>query len=770
MNIRNSRKRAGLALAVLRGAACAGPLLLAAGCATFPQLSSGVPGNEPSSSSVMIATDPLFPSDSRPETDGGSQQQTLPIPGRPAAPQPARQPATDSQIDALVPDELVDASLAPQSVPQFVATVFGGVLGLPYTMGNDTAARTEIISGGTGGTVTKRNLFRLAQRGLRTYGIEVYIDGNVVSIGASDRPAGSSNLVRGREVVTGGGQVVQIFNVQTIEVNALQGLLQGIFPNLGGARITPDQLSNSLIISGPSREVANVVRVVRELDQPRFAGGEALRVEPVFWAADALAASLEQTLTAEGYVVSRTAAARRGLTILAFPAANQILIFGDDPAVLSRARFWVDTLDQPAALGDKATTFVYQVRNTDAQSLGQLAIGQSPSVSQPQAPIGVPGTPPVVQIAGSSSNGRSAGRSNSADSTTGQFQNGRLITDPIGNRILFTGTASEFAQLRTLLETLDIPAPQVVIEVMIAEVTLSDATSLGVSFGGTERRGDGIATGTIGNAATTTAAGVLVTFVGPEFRARLSAEASNNKINVLQRPQLVTRSGGTARFQVGSDVPIITSQRATDFQSGGDGNDVLQSVQYRQTGTITELTPVVYGDRVDITISQEISNVSDSASAGGISSPTILNRSLTTQVAVGDGRTAVLGGLISNNATKTNTGVPFLKDIPFVGSAFQTNTVSNDRTEVLMIITPYIVRNDDDMGDFAEQYSADMNAAFRVGRGWSYTLTPFSLGRNFRGIGPDLPSATRPSDRPVAVDTAPPPTPPAPPIEIAPPA
>ncbi|MNH87471.1 Type II secretion system protein D precursor [compost metagenome] len=253
--------------------------------------------------------------------------------------------------------------------------------------------------------------------------------------------------------------------------------------------------------------------------------------------------------------------------------------------------------------------------------------------------------------------------------------------------------------------------------------------------------------------------GLLMSFVGPEFRARLNAQASNNRVNILQRPQLVARSGGTARFQVGTDVPIITSQRATNTQIGGDGTDILQSVQYRQTGVILDLQPVVYGDRVDITISQEISEVGKSTNPA-IASPPILNRSLTTQIAITDGWTGVLGGLISNNYTKINDGIPFLKDIPLVGSAFQNNSVTGARTELLILITPHVLRGDEDMADFADRYASDMNAAFRTGRGWSYTLTPFNVGFGVRGVGFDLPTPNRPSDRraaeaPVAAPSGP---------------
>ncbi|MBJ7486690.1 secretin N-terminal domain-containing protein [Brevundimonas sp.] len=722
----------------MRIAVCAAPLLIAGGCTTFPTLETFTT-RPPTDMRVDDAAP--FPTGASTDANAGRRpSETLTIPRNSAAVGPVRPPATEADIAALIPDELVDAALAPQPIPQFAATVFGSLLNVPFVLTSDVANRTEIIAGGTGGSTSKRALFRMTQLALKQNGIDVFIDGQTVTIGSAEASGIGAEVTRSRASPQSGARVVQFFPVQTIEVNVLQGLLSDLFPNLGGARITPDPLTNSLLISGPGREVAQVVRVLREIDQPRFAGAQVLRVEPVFWSADGLATSIEQVLTTEGYVVSRQALAGRSVVILAFPTANQILIFTQDPALLERARYWAETLDKPAARGDAASTFVYQVRNTDAQSLGQLAIGQAPTSAQAQPPVGVPGTPPA---GGGQITQNSQPSSTPATGASGQFMSGRVLVDPAGNRVIFIGTATEFAQLRTLLQALDTPAPQVVIEVMIAEVTLTDKTALGLNFSATDTRGDGLLTGGT-EGISLGSGGLLTTFVGPEFRARLNAEASNDRVNILQRPQLVVRSGGTARFQVGTDVPIITSQRATDTSQNGDGTDILQSVQYRQTGVILELTPVIYGDRVDIQISQE--NSSAGASPPGISSPTILNRSLTTQIAITDGWTGVLGGLISNNYSKVNIGVPFLKDIPVIGSAFQNNTVEGNRTELLVLITPYIIRDDEDMADFADRYASDMNAAFRTGRGWSYTLTPVSLGSRIRGVGFDLPTTSRPSD------------------------
>ena len=733
----------------LRAAVCLAPMAMLAGCAAFPEMTTMV--SRPDARVESASQDGLIGGGVN--VDRGARAQaggaTLTIPGAAPPAGPVRQPATPEQIAALVSDEMVEANLSPQSIPQFAATVFGGVLKMPFTLAPDVATRNEVVAGGSGGPISKRALFSLTQQALKQYGVEVYVDGGFVTVGAASQAGGGPEINRSRTPSATAGRVVQFYTVHTIEVNALQSLLQDLYPNLRGARITPDPLNNSLIISGSGREVAQVVRALREIDQPRFAGAEVLRIEPSFWATDALVGALEQVLTTEGYVVSRQAMAGRALVILSFPTANQILIFGRDPEVLARARFWAENLDQPAALGDKASTFVYQVKNTDAQSLGQLAMGQAPTTAQARPPVGVPGTPPAQANGGGlgAQQGGMRQQNGGMGGGSGQFLNGQVLIDPSGNRIVFTGTATEFAQLRSLLTTLDTPAPQVVIEVMIAEVTLTDNTSLGVQLFGKETHGDGVLSGgtegiKIGGG------GLLMTFTGPDLRASLNAQASNNRVNILQRPQLVARSGGTARFQVGTDVPIITSQRATNTQVGGD-SDILQSVQYRQTGVILDLQPVVYGDRVDITISQEISEVGKSTNPA-IASPPILNRSLTTQIAITDGWTGVLGGLISNNYAKVNDGIPFLKDVPLLGSAFQNNSVEGKRTELLILITPHVLRGDEDMADYADRYASDMNAAFRTGRGWSYTLTPFNVGFGVRGIGFDLPQSGRPSDRSVA--------------------
>jgi general secretion pathway protein D len=329
---------------------------------------------------------------------------------------------------------------------------------------------------------------------------------------------------------------------------------------------------------------------------------------------------------------------------------------------------------------------------------------------------------------------------------------GLTKVDDAGNRILFTGSAPQFAQLRNLLQKLDVPAREVLVEVTVAEVTLTDETRAGLEFflnasyqgnplsGGTGsfpapgapfagsgagQAGTGLGLGT---------AGATFNFAGADLRAAFNAFASNNKVNVLSRPNLVVKSGYQGQIQVGDEVPIITSQRAANTTTGGN-TDTLQTVSYRPTGVLLNVTPIIYGDdRVDLTIQQEVSDVTDNPNAA-ISSPIISSRTITTTLSLADGRSAILGGLMSDSFGKSNRGVPFIKDIPLLGQAFRTDVVSGRKTELVVLITPLIIRNTDDMSNLTGQITNDINRAFQIGRGGSYTLTPYPLGGAI-GINP----------------------------------
>jgi general secretion pathway protein D len=656
-------------------------------------------------------------------------------------------PATPDDIARLVgaPDEKLDAELPPQPLPQMLNTVFGDILKVPYVLGPNVGSRTEFVTLRGVAGMTRRDFIRMVQVALRDYALKIVIRGGTVNIVDDPTPNISSatylSARASQDTPQSSQPVTAFFTAKAIDIEAALTLMADIDPAARDLGLTPDPDHNSVVITGRTRDVDAAAGMLRALDQPMFAGVGVVRVEPVYWSAQTLAQSLQDTLEAQGYSITGSPQTPRTVLVMAFADEDQVLIFARDPTLLSQARDWAAKLDQPSELGGRITTFIYQAQNTEAKSLAALV--RNPEVGGggafPSQPVGLPGTPPAAvaaanEVAPATGVGRGMITSESAGPSgpapAGGFMGGRLIVDEAGNRIVFTGTADDFTELRKLLVALDTPQRQVLVEVTIAEVTLDDQTNIGMEWMFTHSMTNGaVLTGGTLNGLGIGTSGLNLNYTanwaGLSVQAAFNAFASNNKVNILSRPRLVAMSGAEASIQVGTDVPIITSQATNPTQTTGATN-ILQSIEYRQTGTILHIKPVVYGDnRVDIVITQEVSS-EEANSNSAIASPEILDRNLTTQLSLADGATAVLGGLMDDEYSKANSGIPILKDIPFLGNLARTDTISGDKTELVMLVTPYILREGDDMSRWAGRYSDEMNAAFRIGRGWSYTLTAWN--------------------------------------------
>jgi len=183
--------------------------------------------------------------------------------------------------------------------------------------------------------------------------------------------------------------------------------------------------------------------------------------------------------------------------------------------------------------------------------------------------------------------------------------------------------------------------------------------------------------------------------VAGEARAQLRAYAEDNKVSVLSTPRLLVKSGEEASIDVGTEVPTISSQTASIQQTDGNSN-LLQSVQYRKTGIILHIKPVVYSDnRIDLEISQEVSEALPLGANAAVQSPSIFNRAVSTSLSLRDGSSVLIGGLMSTRSTTSDGGVPLLKDIPLVGNLFKTTSRGNSKTELVLMIVPYIVGSDE---------------------------------------------------------------------------
>lgn len=703
-----------------RTAAALMALLTLTGCASFPRLQAA-PLARPA------------PVEVAPQANTPAANQTPPDSIEIVPPQnPAQTPVseiprtapTQEQIAALVDGRDVQVTLPPQPVPQFIDTVFGELLRVPYSMGPGVAERRDIISLRGSDVMTSERLFTMAQVSLAQYGLAVVIDGAGVHVLDDTVLSGRSpSFIRARtspETPSPSRPVMQFFSVSTLDVEAIVPVLEQAYPNRGSVRFAAQAETNTLLISGSARDVGAAAAVLRELDQPHFANGQIARIEPIFLSTEQLAEDVSQALRAEGYRISNPLEAQGGsLIMLPLPNSNQVLVFSNDQRLFDRALYWVRSLDRASALGNGEGFFIYNAQNMSAEELGALVMQSSGA--EPEVSV----NPPEVAVR--RVDGMPVG---ARPSFSGPSSSNGITIDAVGNRILFRGTSSEYQRLRETLVQLDQPPRQVLIELTVAEVTLTDETRFGIEWELNQSITDGTLTATTAGGSGRQPGGLGATathvFSRGTVEATLNAFARNRNLNILSTPRVFTRSGREAQMLVGTDVPIITSQRASDNQTGGD-TDVLQTVQYRQTGIILNVRPIVYGDdHIDITLYQEVSSQQPNLSAA-INSPLILNRSVTTQISMQEGMTAVIGGLMQDTYSREQRGIPGLKDLPFIGAAFRSEEVTGDKVELVILVTPYIVRDDEDIEVMTTSLTQSVNQSMRRRGTQVYTLYPWRI-------------------------------------------
>ncbi|MDR3415414.1 MAG: secretin N-terminal domain-containing protein [Nevskia sp.] len=615
-------------------------------------------------------------------------------------------------------------SLEQVTLGAFIDEVYSKALKLSVQVDPAVATRRELVTLRTGKPLPADELFDMAHKVLASYGIGVNWDGSVLHVVPDDALlAQVPEIVSGRALPELPVALRPIF--QVIELHQVaSGDMLGWLTDAYGTKLKLFQspATNAIMLLGLPENVAAGVEAVRILDQARMAGLRNLRVTPIYWTAVNLASKLVTVLKAEGYDASATVDRAASITIVPIEANNSVIVFASDATVLDHVQQWIVDLDQPAKVNPLDSIFVYQVQNTTAASLGQIlhsVLGGTGAVSgnRPEAQLEQAGqtrTAGGIGGIGSAGQAQPAAGQSSTSSASGLEGGTRLVVDYERNALIIIGPAQEYERIRPLLNTLDKPPREALIEVTVVELTLNDSANLGIEWAaitgglygvGTapipQAGGGGLSIGTSGfNYALLNGAG--------QVRAALNAMAQTSRVKVLSTPRVLAQSGGKASIDVGTEVPIVTSQATTNQATTGGNTGILQSIDYQKTGVLLSVSPVVHsGDRVDLNINQEVSQALPNTTSS-ISSPLIQNRNITTELSVHDGQTVVIGGLISENRTSGNTGVPFLKDIPVLGNLFRTQNVATNRTELLVFITPYVISTDMDADAITKQFQDQM--------------------------------------------------------------
>jgi general secretion pathway protein D len=588
-------------------------------------------------------------------------------------------------------------------LPAFINEVFGNLLGMSFEVEATLQTKKDLVTLRVSEPQTPAQLYQVARQILDNYGVAAVKQGDILRfVPATSAPAGGEPplLISGRtlpDVPVSHRPVFQIVPLRVVRNVQVASWLRQLYPSTK-LQISEDPERNAIILSGMPDLVRNAAEAVAFLDQPNMKGRYSLRIEPVFLSADELSTQLVSVLNTQGFTATQ-GAGLASVIVLPLKTVNAVIAFAADAQVLDHVKRWASTLDKPGHLPKKELgLFFYPVQNTKAENLSKVLTpllqgvladpaAQSPSTVTPN----VANNPTTPQ--------------SSPQNITGAVGNKRIVVDTIRNAILYQGDAESWARLLPILKEMDQPSKQTLIEVTIAEVNLGDQEKLGIEWLIKDLNLGGM-TGTLASKlSVATSPGLTYSFDSAgQTRALLNAFAANSQVNILSSPRVMVKSGESASINVGTEVPIVTSQSTdpTTVRSGTTG--VLQQIQYRRTGIILHVKPTVHaGNRIDLEVNQEVSNA-DTNTISNISSPVISNRSVETKLSLSDGGSVLLGGLISSSTNRGNTGVPILKDLPLIGSLFRSDSQIYSRTELMIVIVPYVINTDQDAQSMTETF------------------------------------------------------------------
>jgi general secretion pathway protein D len=494
-----------------------------------------------------------------------------------------------------------------------------------------------------------------------------------------------------------------------------------------------DEVRNLMIIAGNQRELRHLVDTIDLFDVDWLAG-YSVGLFPIKSAdVKTLAADLDKVFG------PAAASPLAGIVrVIPIERLNALLIVTTQPKYLEMARNWVERFDQAGNTSNGTRFFVYQVKNGKAENLAQL-IGDlfSSRRTTTTLPTLSPGSNPTelrsAPFGQAAPPGQTTTTTVTPSPTTATFQlpsgvgttanEVRVIADKDTNSLLILSTPADYDVITGALKQLDVVRRQVLVEVLLAEVTLSDDVKFGIDWFIRARHGN--ITGVLGPEGLPPGGQVLsatnlvpanpfgagglqlVNLTGGEVRAVLNALGTDGKTEILASPQIMVLDNEKAEIKVGDRISVQTQS-----QSGiATGTGVLNSYQYLETGILLAVTPRINsGGMVTLDINQEVSQPKATSSGVGNPNPDVSTRNAKTSVVVASGESIVLGGLIQENNIRETSGLPLLSKIPIIGAAFGSQHFNKTRTELVLVITPRIISDTQGARDATEELSRKLPA------------------------------------------------------------
>ncbi|MES2817366.1 MAG: type II secretion system secretin GspD [Pseudomonadota bacterium] len=615
--------------------------------------------------------------------------------------------------------EGVNVNFENAPLADVLAAMLGDMLGLPYSLEGNVGGNVTLVSSKP---VPKEALLAMLESMLEAQGIAMVRGANgIYRVGPS---AQLRREVPVQQLGASGqsGYSVRIVPLQYLPVAEAQKVLLPL--GMKDSILHVDPVRNILMLGASGPQMQNALRTLQMLDVDLLKGMSFGIYEVVNLDAKVMVERFNEILA------NPSAGALTSAKLVAMEELNSVMVVAPSADQLDTVRTWLTRLDTIGLADEQAGTqmYVYSVQNGEAKILAQLlgeifggtTSGSSASTSGETAPgLGeseMSSGDSLSSSSGSSSSGfgkSTTGKDGVSSTTT---DNGtRIVADEGNNALLVMASPKEWRSIRSALEKMDKTPAQVLVEVSIWEVSLTDRLNYGVEW--FFNNPDGGTTGIPGNGALSsfgaglarTVPGFSYVFSGSDWRAVINTLASNTDVKALSSPSVLVLDNREAKIQVGDQQQIRTSSTL----SGSDLS--TQNFELKDTGVILRVKPRVNaGGLVIMDIMQEVTDVGAQETANDPLS--FRKRSIESSVAIQSGDTIILGGLIQDAGTKGESGIPYLRNIPVLGPLFGVTTNTGNRTELLVTISPRAVtryKDFDRIGEDFRQKMSGVTEAFR---------------------------------------------------------
>jgi general secretion pathway protein D len=617
----------------------------------------------------------------------------------------------------------IDLRFDGADMREFVRAVLGDLLGVNYLI--DTAV-TGTVTLQTTRPIREEELLPLFEQILAANNAVLVRDGTLYQVLPRAATAGRADLVTGRD--TSAGIRTQVIPLRFIAAAEMQRILESVVADPSALRT--DTARNLVIVSGTAADVQAVQDAIGIFDVD-WLRGMSLGLYPLD---NVDPATLEGELTR---VLSATAGQDDSsplggiVRLVPLERLTSLLVVSSTPAGLREVEVWIRRLDQPGESAGQRL-YVYPVQNAKATELADVLgnIFQSRASARADAPPSAasnassgarmggvaPGLTPV-QIGprpaspGATTTPSAAAAGTESSDGVALVDGGSLeiIADDVRNALVILGTPEQYRMVESAIRKLDVVPLQVLIEARILEVALRDDLSYGVEWffqnnninGGEGRSRGTLDLGSSGIAALAPGFSYTVIDTADNVRLALNLLAEESDVNILSAPSLMVLDNQTATINVGDEIPVPARQSISNIDPN---SPTVNEITFRQTGITLSVTPRVSSSGlVTMEVQQEVATAATTTTSN-IDAPTIQNRQIDSVVAVNSGETIVLGGLMRTQQSQTESGVPGLRRIPGIGKLFSATNNEESRTELLVLITPRVVRNRDDVRSITEEF------------------------------------------------------------------